>query len=266
MMLFRFLPAGLVIMLLFCSQPGSAQPKVRPAASVKTRHGVYIAPDNCVSAQNTSRRKPVKQVLDESKLAGMFPNVMKPFSKVILNWNSTYDIFLFNDPKQLERDYKFPYKFPAVYSNTGNGIYPSSISENSDLCIGPPGITQNGDTVVINSFGHFVILTDRLDVLRSVMNSTTRVHNVDQAKLKIIIDHNGTVEANGAVDQLDVEVKNNGAADLQKLLVGELADVKVYSNGSAKVNTNGVLKGKRWSPENLQWIGQPTKVDIIQLD
>lgn len=261
-----YLFCSVLLALMLLAGPAAAQQIQKTSkGSVKAKHGVYFAPDNCAppSGKKLARRYSIKQLLDEHKIVGMSPTPVKPFSKLILNWNSTYDIFLFNDPKSLGGKYVFPAVYsPATISNRTD----DALLKDSELCIGPPGITQNGDTVCINLFGHFVILTDKLDSVRSVMNSTTTLHNVDQSKLQIIIDKNATVEANGIVDHLIVTVPSNGTASLEKLVVTDLAEVNVFSNGSAKVNVNGVLKGKRWSPERLQWIGKPTQVDMIQLD
>lgn len=230
------------------------------------KKGVYLSPDICEQqemryqfASQKATLKKLRKPFDINLLEGLHPYKVKPFSSLIVGLNSKYNVFVIDDPSVLKGR-----PFPAIYT-ASTSLFGKDSNAQSTADLGWTGIHNEGQTLMIREFGSFIVLTDRLESLRSTDNSTTILHNLNQKNLRLFITSNGTVTSDGLVNDLNLVITHNGTADLQKLEVSDLADVTLFSNGTANVNCRGHLQGKSYLPEQIKSYGSPKRLELARL-
>lgn len=213
---------------------------------------------NQIGSQKAMLKK-LRKPFDPNLLEGLHPYKVKPFSSLIVGLNSKYNVYIIDDPSVLKGR-----PFPAIYSASTSLFGKDSIGQ-STADLGWTGIHNEGQTLMIRQFGSFIVLTDRLDSVRCQDNSTTILHDLDQSNLRLFMTNNGTVSGDGHLQNLNLVITHNGTANLQKLEVADLADVTLFSNGTAHVNCRGHLQGKSYLPEQIQSCGSPKRLELARL-
>lgn len=270
----RWQPAARVfsILLLISQCPSSAQitqdgypsrDRVSVRKNTHKKKGVYLSPDICESQEKQKQKKSAlertRKTFDPSILDGLHPYKVERFSSMIVGLNSKYNIYVIDDPSVLKGR-----PFPAIYSASKTLFDNDSIGR-ATAELGWTGIYSERQTLSIREFGSFIILTDRLDSVRCQDNSTTILHDLDQTNLRLFMTNNGKLFGDGQVNNLDLVITHNGTADLQKLKVENVADVTLFSNGTANINCSGHLRGKSFLPEQITSCGSPKRVDLARL-
>jgi hypothetical protein len=266
---------GVCFLLMISQYPASAQMTQdgypgRDRASVREgmhkKKGVYLSPDNCEPQGKNIQIDSMKSALSNARkpfdlriLDGLHPYKVEPFSRLIVGLNSKYNIYVIDDPSVLKG-----HPCPAVYSASTSLFGKNSIGRAS-ADLGWTGIHNEGQTLMIREFGSFIVLTDRLDSVRCQDNSTTILHDLDQANLRLFMTNNGTVSGDGQVKDLNLVITHNGTANLQKLNVGKIADITLFSNGTAHINCSGYLQGKSYLPEQIKSYGSPKRLELARL-
>lgn len=241
----------------FVDTHNSAQPRnqnqlkrsaLTPGANglTKKRGTYFTSPSDCdiqkppLTGAVKINRPSVTIGSNKSSEDGMEEYPINPFSKLVLNHNSRFNIYIVPGA----RAQLFVPRMSQIARNAREHE-----------------VKQDGDTLTLSSYSsRFKLITPKLDQVRLVENGTAKIKGLNGGKINIIIDSNGTVWASGKVDSANIDVLQNGTAALNNLEAkNEVCMVR--ENGSAHVNATEYLSASVLSNGGIYYTKLPPRVD-----